>query len=109
MSIKELLALDKLVHLGFGGLICGCLTLLALCQDCPPTDLHGLLRFVACWGVGLVCTLALALAKELSDLGGSGWGWGDLLATAVGTLPVLAATVLGWVLYHHAATAAMIP
>ena len=93
----EKIGLDKIAHLGVGGLLCACITLVMILQDADIL-LHGsnIWRALLTPFIGTVVVMVFELFKEYMD---SEFNWKDVLWTFIGCLLVFAAVGMGILFY----------
>lgn len=84
--------MDKLAHLGIGGLICALISIALILVE---TNISPWRISLVPLG-GTVCVSIFAVFKELIDE--TGFCWGDLIATLLGCLLVELATLFGIVI-----------
>ena len=88
--LKNFLAIDKLAHFAFGGLICAIVTIITLLQDVSgPLTWHA----AAYCLIGTVVAFIAALIKDF--IVDENADFLDIVATILGCIPVWIAVVLG--------------
>ena len=98
--MNELIAkigLDKLAHLGIGGLVCALFTFVVMLQDADTLLNEGSIwRTLLTPIIGTVVVMMFELFKEYLD---SEFNWKDVLYTFIGCLLVFAAVGMGILFY----------
>lgn len=96
-ELIEKIGLDKLAHLGIGGLVCALFTFVVILQD-ADTLLSGGNMWRALFApiIGTVVVMMFELFKEYLD---SEFNWKDVLWTFAGCLLVFAAVGMGILFY----------
>lgn len=96
-GLVEKIGIDKLAHLGIGGLICALFTFVVILQDADIL-LHGsnIWRALLTPFIGTVVVMVFELFKEYMD---SEFNWKDVLWTFIGCLLVFAAVGMGILFY----------
>lgn len=91
------IGLDKLAHLGIGGLVCALFTFVVILQD-ADTLLNGnnIWRTLLTPIIGTVVVMMFELFKEYLD---SEFNWKDVLWTFIGCMLVFAAVGMGILFY----------
>lgn len=87
------IGLDKLAHLGIGGLVCALFTFVVILQD-ADTMLNGgsIWRALLTPIIGTIVVMMFELFKEYLD---SEFNWKDVLFTFAGCLLVFVAVAIG--------------
>lgn len=96
-GLVEKIGIDKLAHLGVGGLVCALFTFVVVLQD-ADTLLNGnnIWRALLTPFIGTVAVMMFELFKEYLD---SEFNWKDVLWTFIGCLLVFAAVGMGILFY----------
>ena len=97
--MNELIAkigLDKLAHLGIGGLVCALFTFVVILQDADTLLGGNVWRALLTPFIGTVAVMMFELFKEYLD---SEFNWKDVLWTFIGCLMVFAAVGMGILFY----------
>lgn len=97
--MNELIAkigLDKLAHLGIGGLVCALFTFVVILQDADTLLGGNVWRALLTPFIGTVAVMMFELFKEYLD---SEFNWKDVLWTFIGCLLVFAAVGMGILFY----------
>ena len=97
--MNELIAkigLDKLAHLGIGGLVCALFTFVVILQDADTLLGGNVWRALSTPFIGTVAVMMFELFKEYLD---SEFNWKDVLWTFIGCLMVFAAVGMGILFY----------
>lgn len=87
----EKIGLDKLAHLGIGGLTCACITLVMILQDAEMFRSGNLWRAAVSPLAGTVAVMMFEFFKEFD--------WKDFWFTLAGCALVFAATGIGVLFY----------
>lgn len=87
----EKVGVDRLLHFAVGGLVCALVTIVSMAQEAAMQNLTaGVLCAVPL--IGLAVVLIVAFNKEVMD---EAFDWWDILASALGCVPVEVAACLG--------------
>lgn len=92
----EKIGIDKLAHLGIGGLVCACVTFVVILQDMDTLLGGNVCRALLTPFIGTVAVMMFELFKEYLD---SEFNWKDVLWTFIGCLLVFAAVGMGILFY----------
>ena len=95
-GLVEKIGIDKLAHLGIGGLVCACITFVVILQDMDTLLGGNVWRALLTPFIGTVAVMMFELFKEYLD---SEFNWKDVLATFIGCLLVFAAVGMGILFY----------
>lgn len=95
-KLIEKIGLDKLAHLGIGGLVCACITFVVILQDMDTLLGGNMWRALLTPFIGTAAVMMFELFKEYLD---SEFNWKDVLYTFIGCLLVFAAVGMGILFY----------
>ena len=95
-KLIEKIGLDKLAHLGIGGLVCALFTFVVILQDMDTLLGGNVWRALLTPFIGTVAVMMFELFKEYLD---SEFNWKDVLWTFIGCLVVFAAVGMGILFY----------
>lgn len=97
-ELIEKIGLDKLAHLGIGGLICALITFVIILQDIDMLQGGNMWRALLVPFIGTIVVMFLELFKEAFI--DSEFSWKDVLFTFAGCLLVFVAVAVG-LLFHE--------
>lgn len=95
-GLVEKIGIDKLAHLGIGGLVCAGITFVVILQDIDTLLGGNVWRGLLMPFIGTVAVMMFELFKEYLD---SEFNWKDVLWTFIGCLLVFAAVGMGILFY----------
>ncbi len=95
-GLVEKIGIDKLAHLGIGGLVCALFTFVVMLQDMDTLLGGNVWRALLTPFIGTVAVMMFELFKEYLD---SEFNWKDVLWTFIGCLLVFAAVGMGILFY----------
>ena len=92
-GLVEKIGIDKLAHLGIGGLVCACITFVIILQDMDTLLGGNMWHILLTPFIGTVVVMFLEFFKEYFF--DSEFSWKDVLFTFAGCLLVFVAVAVG--------------